>query len=609
MPGPWEKYQSAAPPQPENQPEGPWSRFADPSAKPANDDWSPQASLGGFGQGALAGYLPQAQAAAGGLIPDPNADVDAKLKGQGFSIQQPEDTYINRRDDNIRRMEMEQKENPKSFLGGQLAGAIATSPMAGKAIGAIPGMAKLASLGKAGVDAAGVATKGSALARIAQSAATAGAMGAVQNPGDTEGQMSGLQLGERAENAGKSALLGGALQGGVEGVSKGIQVIKGMPDFLNEFAEKRGAAATGLSKAEAKAAIKADPSGMEGKKLKELGRYVLDNKIVQVGDDITDVANRSGTMKKAVGKQIGQAYDTASELLSDPKEFARLTPEQKVLIQKTNFKPQEMAKEFLDSVASSVKGTPNGDQVLNSARKVAANFAQKGKMAGINDIHEFQSQLDDLIFKSDQAFKRSGVQTPGTEALGGMRDFIKSKIDARFDALDNVFGKSLGSDLKELNKNYGMLSKVNSIARNRLSGDMGNNFLSLTDKMAAMGGAGLGASEGYKHGGMGGAVEGALLGAGAGLVSKAARTYGRPLMTIGADKASGLLNAATPGFLPGAADAATGLLSRTPQVAGLVAPSVNTNPGLTPAPIPAPGPIENKLSGNKGGRAPAKKGK
>lgn len=483
-------------------------------------------ALEGYGQGAVAGYLPQLQAKAQPLTDRVfNAVTGSNTPNAPWSqltTNGPE--YVAARDANIKRMAQEALANPKSYYGGQIAGVASAVPAMGSAAGA-------AGLGG---DAA------SLVGRVGQAVGAGAIQGGLQNPGDIQGQVNSSQLSARAKNAGMGAALGGALQGGAEAANRIVKVVRGIPDFLTDFAENQGAAATGISKAEAKGAIKLDPTGQEGQKLKDLGRYALDNRLVRTGDTIEDIARRAGEAKIDVGQKIGGIYDKASSLVSDPENFMHLPDAQKTALNDTAFIPKEMGDDFLADFTKEAKGQPQGQQAINSAKKLVSNLAQNGDEMDIQDVQSFKSKLDDLIYKSDTAFKKSGQETPGIEAMKGMRNFLYERIGDRISALDSIFGSSLGGNLKDLNKQYGLVSAINSTARNRLSGDMGNNFLSLTDKIAVFEGAGIGSS--LRHGeGLEGMIKGGITGAAVGLASKAARTYGRPIMANAANSAAGLI--------------------------------------------------------------------
>lgn len=475
-----------------------------------------QAAIEGFGNAATFGYLPQLQAAVGGLIPDPNREVDEKLRSQGITIQQPDDTYVSRRDENIARQEGFAQDLPGYYHGGQAAGLLATAPIMG------------AGLTKAGLG----ASKAGLMGRVGQAAKSGGVVGAIQNPGDEKGNVDILQAGKRAEGAAKGAALGTAFQGSGEVVSKTASKISGIPKFIKDFAETRGAAATGMTKGQGKKLIQLDPTGLEGNSIKELGRFALDKKLVQAGDTIENIANKSGELKKQIGKEIGDSYEEVSKRLSDPLVFKSLPKDKQKILTDTNFNPQKMAKDFISDFKAKFKGTAGGDQAIKLVTKEAQNFAQKGNNpVGIMDMQKFKSELDDIIFAHDRT---PGNLPANSKALKEFRDFLKSKIDDRVNAVDSVFGQATGSKLSKLNKEYSKAVQVNKIAKDRLSGELGNNMFSLTDKIGLLGGASVGGAEGYRQGGVEGLLKGAAAGAATGLVSKGSRTYGRPLLAKGA---------------------------------------------------------------------------
>lgn len=500
-------------------------RYLSAKAKPQEPSFmdKAQATAEGFGQGILGQHLPQVEAAVQGLLPRGGDSVDEELRGRGFTIDQPEDSYVARRDANIARMKKQSEELPGYYYGGQIGGMVASAPIAGAGLGAL-----------------GLAGKGAGLlSTIGKGAAGGALMGAIQNPGDVEGQVDQLQLGERLKGAGTGALIGGATTGAAQALTGAARTVKSVPDFLKGFAEKRAAAATGLSKGEARKLIKLDTSGKEGDRIREIGRFATDNKLVQVGDDIEDVARKASQYRDNVGKQIGDSYRAAQEAISDPTALEQLAPGAREKIVNTAFRPQQMADEYLKGLQAATKGKSGGRQAMKAVEAEIENLLDNPEIMGIEDMHKFQSGLDDVIYANDRS---PGSLKATSKALKTFRDFIDKRIDDHLEAVDSAFGKSLGDDLRALNKQYSMSSKIRNIARDRLAGDLGNNFLSLTDKLAFGGGAAVGAAPGIASGDLEKAAKGAALGAGVGLLSKGARTYGRPLVAGGADKLGGLLN-------------------------------------------------------------------
>lgn len=225
--GPWEDYQNAPAQAPTG---GPWEDFQ-PKAQPQGPETNGgQAFIEHFGNAAAFGYLPQLQAAAGGLVKDPGG-VDEKLRAQGFKIDQPEDTYLSRRDASVDRMRKESDEHPwlsgAGTVGGVLASGIALGGAAAPRVVAAEG----AGLG---------ARAAAAGARVYQAAKTGAAMGFLANPGDTKGEISPVQLDERLGNAKTGAIAGGAIQGLVE-------VAPAVINGIRFVGRKLGSMASGLS--------------------------------------------------------------------------------------------------------------------------------------------------------------------------------------------------------------------------------------------------------------------------------------------------------------------------------------------------------------------------
>lgn len=479
-----------------------------------------QTAAEGFGNAATLGYLPQLQAAAGKLMGRP-------------------ESYTDLRDENTARIEQESKANPKSYLGGEIGGALTT-----------------------GIAASGVMPAASGVfGRLAQGAAAGGLMGAAQNPGDTKGQLSGAQIPQRLENAKSGAEFGAAAQGLGEAASK----LGSMGNGLLSFSKERAVAALGADKPAIKRLLAQDPTGLEGKSVQDLGDFALKNKLVQMGDTIDSVAEKTASLKNNLGNKIGSIYDRAAQKLDDPKFYAGLNDSQKGLVDQAKFVPTDMAKEFVDKLTTGLKGTATKKQAINATGDVLENLTELGSApVSIKDIQKFKASLDDLIFESN---KSPATLPEKKQGLYQLRDFLKDKIQNAVTAVDKIGGSENISGLKQANQDYGKASVALKMAKNRMSGEGGNNILSLTDKMAGIGGAVIGGEEGYRHGGIGGAMEGAALGAGAGLISKAGRTYGRPIMAKSAQMAGNIANGISK-YTPG-----SGLLPKANQIpagAGLI---------------------------------------
>lgn len=187
-----------------------------------------QAFVEGIGQTASMGYLPQLQAGTemgvdklSELLGMGPAGADAKLREQGFSV--PEESYVQKRDANIARQ------------GAQAA----TNPLAanlGKGLGVVTGGALLP-LGRA---AAGIKTAGQAIGQGAKSGAL---LGALINPGDSPGEVSPMQLSDRAMNAGIGGTAGALMSGagaGIKSLADKSRMVERVKDSANLAPEVKG---------------------------------------------------------------------------------------------------------------------------------------------------------------------------------------------------------------------------------------------------------------------------------------------------------------------------------------------------------------------------------
>lgn len=252
-------------------------------SKPAGgkDSTVGQTVLENYGNTVTLGHLPHLQAVAGKLMPDAGADVDEKLKKEGFTISEPApDTYIQARDKNIARQTQQSKDNPWAARLGTGLGFVGG--------GLVMPSAALA--------------KGATLGARALSAAKAGAaLGALQNPGDVEGDISFMPM-ERAKNAGIGAAIGGLSVPAIEFAGKGA---KAASDWLTDKASLKAFRALGRPTPTNQA--KFTDTGMD----KAIGRELLDEGAIPVLGTPGRIKARVEPMKEQAGKAIGDLLDRA----------------------------------------------------------------------------------------------------------------------------------------------------------------------------------------------------------------------------------------------------------------------------------------------------------
>jgi hypothetical protein len=232
-----------------------------------------QTELESFGNGATLGYLPHLQALA---EPVTNA-IGKAVTGQDVTS----DDYVDARDKNIKRMAEQRSEHPLNAGLGTLAGGLALSPLA-------PESAATTVAGKVG-----------------HGVAVGAGFGAAANPGDTEGEVSPLQLKGRAGNAAIGAFTGGTISGGLAG-AKALGEMMRLHPKANAEQIKAAAEALGIT----------PTAGM-----------LNDNKVVQ---DLESSLHQSptvgGTLMRRETRPVGKGMLNASNSLFE--DANGLSPDQ-----------------------------------------------------------------------------------------------------------------------------------------------------------------------------------------------------------------------------------------------------------------------------------------
>jgi hypothetical protein len=348
-------------------------------AKPPKAD-KPEANLGrmaqtaleSYGNTATLGYLPHLQAAAEKLVPDPRKQVDEELLKKGFTITTPQEGYVQSRDANIRRLQQLRAENPKAALVGDVAGIAGNTLISGsigKAVGKGLSAARPGLDGLLGARMVGPATKAQAgVSALKGAAAAGGAIGALANPGDIEGEFSPLQPMQRAENAGLGLAIGVAAQGATEGASR---LGKGISDYLRGKAGEKAAAAIG--------ATKADMKRLGEKGAEKLGREALDEGLVGPFSTPASIAKNAEAKLEAAGERIGALIKSADEAGAPKIDGAK------------------MAVELLDDPDIVLAATtPGSEGMAAAAAKSAESLAASGELT-LAKAHQLRRGIDKNI--------------------------------------------------------------------------------------------------------------------------------------------------------------------------------------------------------------------
>lgn len=418
------------------------SKPFEPVGKPAFDPSKPfepvedqklpsrpgEAALQGFGQAGTFGYLPNIQAAAQ-KVTDP---LFSAITGQDV---EPE-SYVEARDKLKKRDEGLLESNPGSYMAGQVAGSLATP---------VPGSGLI---------------KGAGVAK----AAARGALGsAIYNPGETEGEISGLQLGDRA----KQAAVGGLIGGGLE---KTGQVLKSMAPKFKSASNFLTTSAIGAQKGDFKRLLRKD-------ELDEVAEFARKHGL---GKNLESAYVKSQEMLDDAGPKISQIYKSAQAQVNDPNFLKSLKPEQAKTLLDSELMPKKIAKEIYEDLSKEWTGKAGGKQVLNRVATELDELKGLGKVTDIDQLLKFRRSVDDLI-NFDKPIKD---MAGGQEALASIRRAVQKKIDNRIDALDKVVGGDSLKALKDLNRTYKNASTIQKISQAAKAGDEAKMALGLPELIA-----------------------------------------------------------------------------------------------------------------------------
>ncbi len=490
-----------------------------------------------YGNAATGGYLPQIQ---GGI---------AKLKGQPISIMDPASAYLQARDETIKRMQMEEKEHPYGSALGSVGGAL-TLGAAANAVAPVG----------AGI---GAAEKLGAFGRVVQAARGGAIIGGLSNPGDTEGQLSGPQLGDRAKNAAVGAAVSGGIQGSLEGIEAGTKAIQNSPEIMQGKAEERAFKGSG--------AMLADYRRAGGKdQVRDIGRFMLDNGMIKPGMTVDEVAEAAGSIRDKAGAELGAAYRNAQAAAEKAG----------VEIPAANLNPKRLAEEFLEQYKADQSGVAGGGARVRAVQNYVDDFQKLPPNAGIEDVNKFRIGLDRQIFANNKSL---ATLPEAKQAPLDFRRFIDQRVDAAISAVDRATGGSISQQLPELNQRFGTAKNVASIAEDYVSRQGANRFVSPSDYITGIGGAVMGAMTGddmaerAKHAAIGGML---------GVANHAGRVYGVPLASVGLDKMGAGLGMTPIPALAGAAGSVVNAMKGPASIAaaGAIGQKNQTSPNGVPNP-------------------------
>lgn len=341
----------------------------------------------------------------------------------------------------------------------------------------------------------------------------------------------GVQKGVQAAG---NTVVGKAVKAGAGKVANRIAALG---DDLETLAEKNALRSAGAQKSQMKSLVNKG-------KVKDVGRFIIDEDIVPPGASADEIFETAQGLKKKAGEEISSVFDDIEKAGSGGA-----------------FQRKEMADGLRNSIYgdNAVAGSLDADKIVPQLEKYIADFEAKSGPASARELLELKGKFDARINYSKKAMELPELQ----QGYKNLRGAINDAINSRAENLSNKVRGNLGERLKAANRRYGLSSEVEQIAENRLAQE-GNRFFSLTDSMAGAAGGAAGL--------MTGGLSSIPLAAGAALTNKALRTYGPSLGTKGIDAASRAMKSLGP-------KAASGVSETVPNVAARLA-ALESNPGV-----------------------------
>jgi len=388
-----------------------------------------QSAAQGAGSGALMGYAPHLAAGIGqamggidelqqkitGKYIEESKNVDKKLVAGGFKIDQPDDNYVNTRDQFLKQQESVKKDHPYAYGFGELAGTIGGGAKIGGLIGKIPGL--------------GIQNGSGLLSRVAKSAAQGGIAAGLVNPGDKEGEVQPLQAGPRL----RAAKMGAAIGGATPIVSKALAGIgnfgkkllsegSGIPRQDIETYAKRTAEVNDLIKRsggnlvemsddvrnQIDQGIQSYKKGLNDRISKELGSFPAD-KILPVEPLINELAKVQGQMNPRLQKGEYDAINELSDKLMAESVDGKVDPK---TMHEIKTWLQEEADTAYRKVGQVFTNSSNYERAAKDAAKQAREMVSVASdMIGNSEVRTANSALSELHQLQDSINKN--LITPG----------------------------------------------------------------------------------------------------------------------------------------------------------------------------------------------------
>lgn len=400
-----------------------------------------ESGLRGLAQGVSLGF---ADELAGG------AEALGELAMGGKSLSKFPDIYKQKRDESRALYEEAKAANPKTYMGSEIGGGIATAFVPGLgALNAAKGAQIGTVIGKGALQGAVTGLGGSSaddVKEMAADTAMGGTLGAV-------GGGIGYNLGKLA--SGVSETLADSKVGQYL-IQKYKNLSGSAANKLDEIAEVQGARALGLERGTQK------KLGQDA--TRAVGRQALDENLLSIGANTEDLIARNNALKEAAMGARSAAYgqiDKAGTSQFNPLDVA-LRVEKKVI--------GDMNPQYEDTKQLLKKLQPDIDNILSrGADNISMEEAQKlvqslGKKAKFDMTRS--SEANEMAKDVYQTVRQAINEAAGSEKVGipGIKETIEGA-----------------------NRKYSVAKDADKLLQNKQARELGNKTFGLTDNIVAGG--------------------------------------------------------------------------------------------------------------------------
>lgn len=199
---------------------------------------------------------------------------------------------------------------------------------------------------------------------------------------------------------------------------------------------------------------------------RELGRFLIDNKLVKTGDTVEDVYTKAKALENKLGQDIG------SHLGNLTKSGMSISGE-------------EAGGAMLDALTKELGSKELGEQAISKLYPLVERGATKVRNPG--ELVNFRREIDDLLRESTWN-KPKKAYTNEEKGLVALRNSLNDLIDKKAGEF-SVVNKKAAEALRESNRNYSLATKAREMAQNRLAQTNKNMTIGALDYLTGIGGA------------------------------------------------------------------------------------------------------------------------